>query len=507
MPILTFFGEVAALITPLTLLVLFAATTLGILVGALPGLTATMGIALLTGITYGLDTRMALVVLMGIYVGAIYGGTFPAIMLNIPGTASAAATTLDGHPLALRGEGAQAKGFATVGSFVGAIFGLLILMTLAPFISQFGLRFTSVEYTLLALFGILICGSLTSQDLPLKGWIAGMLGILLSTVGVDPLHGYGRFTFGTAALLTGIAFVPAMIGVFGIPQIIQAMKPAAEDRQVITESGRILPRWSAFRKMLPLCLRSGAIGTAVGAIPGVGEDIASWSAYDLARRTSRHPEKFGQGSYEGLVAAETGNNSAIGGALIPLLTLAVPGSPPTAVLLGALWLHGVRPGPLLATEAPEFIHQIGAILLLAGVAMAICGLLLTRVVARILTVPREIFMPIIAVLCVMGAYALNFNRLDVWVMLGIGLIFYLLTEMRYPAAPLVLGLILGPILDENFRRALAVHDGSLLPFVTRPIAVVFLAAIGLTILSQTPLWKRLRGSIICAVSGGRRSAV
>lgn len=493
MPLLNFLQEVASLIRPVTLAALFGATTLGIIVGALPGLTATMGIALLTGITYGLDTEMALVVLMGLYVGAIYGGTFPAIMLNIPGTASAAATTLDGYPLALRGEGAQAKGLATVGSLIGTIFGLLILMTLAPFISNFGLRFTSVEYTLLALFGIVICGSLTAEDLPIKGWIAGMIGILLATVGIDPIHGYGRFTFGSAALLTGVAFVPAMIGVFGIPQILRTMKASAEERQVVTESGRVLPRWREVRRMLPLCLRSGAVGTAIGAIPGVGEDIASWTAYDLARRTSKTPEAFGKGSYEGVVAAETGNNSAIGGALIPLLTLAVPGSPPTAVLLGALWLHGVRPGPMLATESPDFIHQIGAILLLAGFAMAICGLTLTRVVAKVLTVPREMFMPIIAVLCVMGAYALNFNLLDVQVMLGLGLIYYLLTEMKYPAAPLVLGLILGPILDENLRRALSVHQGSLLPFVTRPVALIFVIAIVLAIASQTPLWKRLWG--------------
>jgi putative tricarboxylic transport membrane protein len=490
---LSFFREVAELLEPVTLLVLFAATAVGILVGALPGLTATMGIALLTGITYGLSTELALVILMGIYVGAIYGGTFPAIMLNIPGTASSAATTLDGYPLALRGEGAQAKGFATVGSFVGAVFGLLILMTFAPVISGFALRFTSVEYALLALFGIVICGSLTAEDLPLKGWIAGMLGVLISTVGVDPLHGYGRFTFGTAALLTGIAFVPAMIGVFGIPQILRTMKDPHGAREVITESGRVLPRWADFRRMIPLSLRSGAVGTAIGAVPGVGEDIASWSAYGLARRTSRKPELFGKGSYEGVVAAETGNNSAIGGALIPLLTLAVPGSPPTAVLLGALWLHGVRPGPLLATESPDFIHQIGAILLLASVAMLVCGLLLTRVVARLLTVPREMFMPIIAVLCVMGAYALNFNLLDVRVMLGLGLIFYLLTEMKYPAAPLVLGLILGPILDENLRRAISVHDGSLLPFVTRPIALLFLLAIVVSVVAQTSLWARFRG--------------
>jgi putative tricarboxylic transport membrane protein len=259
------------------------------------------------------------------------------------------------------------------------------------------------------------------------------------------------------------------------------------------------------RAMLPLSLRSGAIGAGVGAITGVGEDIAAWSAYDVARRTSKNPEAFGKGSYEGVIAAETGNNAAIGGALIPLLTLAVPGSPPTAVLLGALWLHGVRPGPLLSSEFPDFIHQIGAILLLASVAMTICGLLLTRVVARLLSIPRESFMPVIAVLCVIGSYALNFNLLDVWVMLGLGLIYYLMTEMKFPAAPFVLGLVLGPILDENLRRALTVHSGSLLPFVTRPIALLFVIGILLSILTQSRWWRERKWGRGRGVEGGESS--
>jgi putative tricarboxylic transport membrane protein len=348
-----------------------------------------------------------------------------------------------------------------------------------------------VEYALLALFGILICGSLTAQDLPIKGWIAGMLGVLLSTVGVDPLHGYGRFTFANPMLWTGIALVPAMIGVFGIPQIIRTMQSPTESRLVLRDRGRVLPRWNDFKKLLPLSLRSGAIGTGIGAVPGVGEDIGSWVAYDVARRTSRNPEQFGKGSYEGVVAAETGNNAAVGGALVPLLTLAVPGSPPAAVLLGALWLHGIRPGPMLSLESPGFIYEVGAIMLLATLAMVVCGLLLTRIVARALEISREYFMPVIAVLCVVGAYAINFSLFDVWMMLTLGLIYFLFTGMKYPAAPLVLGLILGPLLDENLRRALQVHEGSLLPFVTRPIALILVVAIVLSIASQTSLWKRL----------------
>ncbi len=492
MEIVTFFKEVLALLTPMTLLIFAGATVLGILVGALPGLTATLAIALLTGVTYGLDTQAALIVLLGIYVGAIYGGSFTAIMLNIPGTASAAATAMDGYPLALKGEGGRAKGYATVGSLMGTIFGLIILMALAPWISRLALRFTAVEFSLLALFGILICGSITSQDWPIKGWIAGVLGILLSTVGIDPLHGYARFTFETPMLLTGIALVPAMIGVFGIPQIIRTMKTPDAKHVVIAESGRILPTWKDFKKLIPASLRSGAVGTSIGAIPGVGEDIASWGSYGVARKLSKHPEEFGKGSYEGVLAAETGNNAAIGGALIPLLTLAVPGSPPTAVLLGALWLHGIRPGPMLAVESPGFIYQIGAMLLVAACIMSAWGLLLTRVVAKALSIPRGIFMPIIAVLCVIGAYSLNLSLFDVWIMLGIGLIYYLLTEMKYPAAPLILGLILGPLLDENLRRALTVHDGSLLPFMTRPFALLFLLAIIISLGSRTSWWKRLR---------------
>lgn len=492
MGIVNLITELFRLMSLETVLLLAAATSLGMIIGALPGLTATMGIALLTGITYGMDTTLAIVVLMGIYVGAIYGGSFSAIMLNIPGTGSAAATALDGFPLAQQGLGARAKGYATVASFFGTVAGMVALVTIAPLISRMALSFTSFEFTLLAVMGLLICGSLTATDLPVKGWIAAVLGVLLSTVGIDELHGYGRFTYGRALLMTGIAFVPAMIGVFGIPQIITAMKSAQVKFTIPRDAQRLLPPFKDFVKMLPNAIRSGLIGIGIGAIPGVGEDVAAWMAYDVAKRTSKEPEKFGKGAFEGVMAAETANNAAIGGAIIPLLTLGIPGSPPAAILLGALLLHGIRPGPLLTFEFPNFLAEMSAILVAAAAMMVVCGLLLNRVIAWVLTIDSALLMPIVGVLSVMGAYALNFRIFDLYVMVVLGLIYYLLTEMKYPVAPLVLGLILGPLLDVNLRRALLVSNGSLAPFVTRPVSAVLLAVIVLMLLSQAGVIGKIR---------------
>ncbi|HOV37093.1 MAG TPA: tripartite tricarboxylate transporter permease [Spirochaetales bacterium] len=487
-----FLGYLGTIVTsPFTLLLLFGATILGIIFGALPGLTATLGVALLTTLTYSLDTGPALVALLGIYVGAVYGGSYGSIMINIPGTAAAAATALDGYPKALRGEAGVAIGLTTTVSFIGTIVGMFFVVIFTPLISFLALQFTSFEFFLLAFFGILISGSISTPDLVQKGWLAGFIGLFLAIVGRDPLQFYPRFTLGFPQLDGGIEVVPVLIGAFGIPQIIQVLK----DRFVTAQAqqvGKIIPSWGKIIHNLPHIIRSALIGVGIGAVPGIGEDIAAWVSYGTAKNTSKHPEQFGTGCDEGIIASETANNACIGGAMIPLLSLGIPGSPPAAMLLGALLLHGIAPGPMLHIEQPTFVFQVSAILLMASVAMYVCGILLAPQVVKLLRVPPALFMPIVAVLCLIGSYALGLKIFNLYLMVPIGIVAYYMGELGYPIPPLVIGVILGTMADENLRRALMVSQGSFLPFFTRPVSIILLIVILVTVVTSTATFKAFK---------------
>ena len=486
-------GNLVALITPVNVLLFIVCSMAGIVFGCLPGLTASIGIALLTGLTYGADTDTALVMLMSIYVGAIYGGSISAVLIGIPGTGSAAATVLDGHPLALRGEGAEALSAATIASFAGTVFGIVCLALFTPLLLKISLSFTSVEYTLLAIFGITICGTLTSAGKPIKGWISGFIGLYISSIGLDPIFSYPRFTMGQKGLLGGINLVPAMIGLFGVPAVFNALseRDSAKSSANINKQ-KTIGLVAILKKYWVLILRSGVIGAFVGTIPGVGEDVAAWISYDTAKKTSKAPEMFGKGSYEGVIAAETANNACIGGAMIPLLSLGVPGSGPCAVLLGALTLHGIRTGPMLARNNPDFILKISAILIVAALFMRFGGMLFSRFAPKVLSIPTFILMPVVASLCVIGSYAIYVTKIDIYVMFVIGILGYAMDRMKYPTAPAVLGIILGTMLDSNLRRALIGSNGSLAGFVTRPIALVVLVLILVSLLLQTPIFQKRR---------------
>ena len=457
------------------------ATLLGIVVGALPGLTATLGVALMTTLTFKMAADDAILILICMYVGAIYGGSRSAILLNIPGTPANAATTLDGFPLARRGEAGRAMGIATTGSFLGTLIGIFFLATIAPVLAEFALKFGAFEFFWLAVFGIVISGHLTALDDPLKGWIAGFLGLLVAMIGQEGIHAYPRFAYGSTDLAGGIGLLPALVGAFGFSEVLIVMKQRAAE-VVRTATDRVIPRLADIARYWRTVIRSGVIGTGMGIIPGVGEDLGAWASYAAARRASKEKAQFGRGSIEGLMAAETGNNAAVPGAIIPVLTLAVPGSAPAAVLLAAMFIHGVRPGPLIMIEFPTFISEVVAMMLLASAGILIYGLLLTRPLLYVLAVPRERLMPVIFVLCTIGSFAIASRLFDVWVMLAFGLIGFVLREMRYPMAPLVLGLVLGDILDKSLRRGLVLTDGSLGPFFTRPISLVLWATILITVL-------------------------
>jgi putative tricarboxylic transport membrane protein len=481
------FGELV--VQPVNVLMLFGSVILGIIFGATPGLTATLGVALLTTLTYGMNQGTAMIALLGIYVGGVYGGSYSSILINIPGTAAAAATALDGYPLAKQGKGGVALGLTTTASAIGTFVGMLFVVSMSPIISSLALQFTSFEFFLLAFFGIIISGTLTSPDVAYKGWIAGFLGLFLAVIGRESLQFYARFTFGFSQLEGGIEVVPVLIGAFGIPQIIQVLKDKFRPKEM-EKFERILPEFRTIAKHARHILRSALIGVGIGAVPGIGEDIAGWVSYGAAKNSAKEPEKFGKGSYEAVVSTETANNACIGGAMIPLLNLGVPGSPPAAMLLGALMLHGIAPGPMLRIDSPGFIEQITAILLLASIAMWVAGMLLAKQVVKVLKIPPALFMPIIGVLMVIGSYALGTKVINLYLMLPIGIIAYFLTEMGYPIAPLVIGVILGPMADSNLRRALMVSQGSFAPIFTRPVALILFIVIVLTVLSQFPFYKR-----------------
>ncbi len=479
-----------------TLINVVWATELGIIIGMLPGLTATMGVALLTTLTYTMAPSDAILILICMYVGSIYGGSRSAILLNIPGTPANAATTIDGFPLAKAGKAGHAIGIATTGSFLGSMIGMLFLAVFTPMIGNVALSFQSYEFVWFAIFGIIICGNLTAPKDPLKGWIAGFIGLFVAMIGMEGIHAYIRFSFGSTNLSGGIALIPAMVGTFGFAEIMSVMRHTKVE-VVKNEIGRILPKPREVFKYWKTIIRSGVVGTFIGAIPGVGEDIAAWVSYDLAKRSAKPEEKalFGKGSVEGLLASETGNNACVPGAIIPVLTLAIPGSAPAAVLLGAMLIHGVRPGPLIMVEAPTFVYEVIAMVLIATVAMFVLGLTMVRPLTKVLQVPRQKLMPIVFILCVVGSFAIQSRLFDVGIMIFFGVLGFILREMDYPMAPLVLGIILGDILDKNLRRSLILSNGDISPFFTRPICLGLFLLTMLIVLSRAKWVKELFGKI------------
>jgi putative tricarboxylic transport membrane protein len=461
-----------------------------------------MGVALLVTLTYKMAPEQAILTLMCVYLGAIYGGSRTAILLNIPGTPANAAATLDGHPLALQGKAGLAMGLATSASTLGTIVGIFFLGLIGPLLSEVALRFGSYEFFWLALFGVIISGQMSGSDTPLKGYIAGIIGLLVAMIGMESLHAYQRFTFGIPQLSAGIDIIPAMVGAFGLAEILSQIKSRNKAR-VASVNDRVVPRLKEIFVHWRTIIRSGIIGTFVGIIPGVGEDVGAWSSYAAAKRLSKKPEEYGKGSQEGLIAAETGDNAVVSAAMIPTLTLALPGSAAAAVLIAAMYIHGIRPGPMLMIENAAFLYQVIGMLLLATFANLIFGLSLTKVFIRIVTVPQERLMAVIAVLCVVGSFAVTQRMFDVYVMLAFGVIGFLLREMKYPMAPLVLGIVLGDLLDLNLRRGLGLTNGDWTPFFTRPISAALCAIVVLTILMSIPAVSRKMKDLFGGLSSTR----
>src|SRR5688572_6898993 len=391
------------------------ATLLGILIGCMPGLSATLGIALMTTVPIKMAPTDAILILICVYVGAIYGGSRTAILLNIPGTAANAAACLDGFALAQKGQAGRAMGIATTGSVVGSLFGVVCLALFTPSLGEIALSFGAFEFFWLGVFGVMMTGSLTGDD-ALKGWIMGFLGLFAAQIGQEGIHAFNRFTFGSNDLASGISLIPALIGAFGFAEIL-AVLTAPPAKPVVNSVDSVLPRLADVLRYWKTVLRSGVIGVYVGILPGVGEDMAAWSSYAAAKRASKEKEKFGKGSIEGLIAAETGDNASIPGGIIPALALAIPGSAPAAVLLAAMIIHGVRPGPMLMIENPQFVYDVVAMNVYATIAMLFFGLFLVRPLLMVLLIPRTVIMPLIFVLCAVGSFAIASRLFDVYTML------------------------------------------------------------------------------------------
>ncbi|MEY2800484.1 MAG: hypothetical protein RL513_68 [Pseudomonadota bacterium] len=471
--------SIAGFCTPEVIAYALLSCLVGVVMGALPGLTATMALALMTTLTLKLPPNQALLILICTYVGAIYGGSRSAILLNIPGTPASAASCLDGYALARQGLAGRAMGIATTGSVMGTLIGMFFLAAFTPVLGGMALKFGAYEFFWLALFGVIIAGTLTGDD-PLKGWIAGIAGLFIAGIGQEPQYGFERFSYGVRDLAGGISLVPALVGAFGFAELLTAIR----ERQApvkISAFDTVIPRLGDVLKYWRTILRSGLIGTAVGVVPGVGEDVAAWSSYAAAKRASQEKEQYGKGSVEGLMAAETGDNACVPGAVIPVLTLAIPGSAPAAVLMAAMIIHGIKPGPMIMVENPTFVYDVVAMMLFATIGILIYGLVLTKALVQVLRVPQHMLVPIIFVLCAVGSFAIAGRMFDVYVMLAFGILGYFLRQFGYPMAPLVLGIVLGDLLEKNLRRALILSDGDLTPFFTRPISAVVAAMIFATI--------------------------
>jgi putative tricarboxylic transport membrane protein len=478
-----------------TILAIFGGVSIGIFFGAIPGLTIVMAVALTLPFAFKLEPLTAISLLLAVYVGAIYGGSIAAILLNTPGTPASACTALDGFPLTKKGKAGKALQMANWASCVGDLISTLVVIMICPLLANIALYFGSPEYFALIIFAISIIAGVAGKSL-IKGLISGALGFLVAMVGIDPVAGFGRFDFGSLQLLKGFSFVPLLIGIFAIPEVIlqlnrsRTMKGKA--RITIIESldltGNRLT-WSEFKGSFRHMLRGGIIGLMLGIIPGLGPTPSSFVSYERAKRSSKNPEEFGNGSLEGVAAAEAGNNGVNGATLVPLLTLGIPGDIITAVMLGAFMIFGLRPGPLFFIQHIRLIFGLFCALIMCDIALRLVGMLFIRYAQKVTTgIPTSIIFPAVVVLCVFGTYSINNSIFDVLTMLVFGMLGYVMAIFEMSAIPFVIAFVLAPMLENGLQRSLMISDGNPLIFFKSPIAVFFFTLTTLSILSLSKGW-------------------
>jgi putative tricarboxylic transport membrane protein len=495
-------------LSPTLLLISAGGVVLGIIWGALPGLSTTMVMMLLIGLSAGLPLDVALAFMLGVYNGSTFGGAVSAVLINIPGTPDSIPTMMEGYPLAKQGKGGEALGLAITASFLGNWVGIVLLVVCLPVILAIALNFKSWEMFLLAIIGISICGTMSSGSVPLKGWITGWMGMLAAFVGYDAIHGVARFTYDVPALYDGISYVAILIGMFGLTEVLRAL-PQREGSGIPERIGRTTPSLGILARYMPAAFRSGLIGMVTGAIPGAGANIAAFLSYDIGRRRAKPEEraKWGKGSYEGIVCAEVANNANMGGGMLPTLTLGIPGNAPAAALLAALQLKNVVLGPTIEVDHPGLIAFIYALLIVANMMTWVAALLLIKPCVKLFQLPHSLLLALVVPICVIGAYAVRNDMSDVWMMLVAAFVGYAFYVFRFPSAPVVLGVILAPLADENLRRALLLFDNNGLEFFARQymghalvlvIAGVFLEGV------LRERRSRRRAAALAAGAGGER---
>ena len=479
---------------PFLIVLVGIGTFAGVYIGAIPGISGTMAISLLVSLTFGWPVNQAMAIMVGVFVGVVYGAARPAILLNIPGGPSAVATGLDGYPLAKQGLAGKAMGLSAISSFFGTFAGIIALAAFAPPIASIAMRFRSVDYLMLAFMGLMMAGSLGSKTI-MRGILTGAIGLFIGTIGIDPQTAVRRFTFDIRHLNAGVDFIVAMVGLFGASEVLQQIADK-KSRPIKQDVKKIVPSWRESIKHFPLTIRSSIIGVMVGVLPGAGGDIAALLAYDQAKRSVKNPTApFGKGAVEGVIAPETANSAAVGGAFIPMLTIGIPGDAVTAVLISAMFIHGLRPGPGFMAAFPQFYWMIIALLILASVFLLAAGLTGIKIFTKIVEVPKGILMPIVLILSVIGSFAMRNNVNDIVWMFGFGVLGYLLKRFDYPIAPIILGLILSTLFESNFRRAVML-DGSIpaifVGILRSPISILLFVLIIFLMITQTNLYRNWR---------------
>lgn len=480
---------------PYNIGLIIAGVLIGVLVGALPGLSSPMAIALLIPFTIGLSPVAAVSMMAALYCAGTFGGSITAILINAPGAPPAAATALDGYPMAKRGEAGRALGIAAFSSVVGGIISLVIFLFAAPLLAKIALSFTPAEYFALAIFALSMLASISGRS-SLRNLISGAVGVLLATVGVHLTTGIERFTFGIPELSEGIGFVPVLIGLFAVAELLNQSATVHRAVERIRADVMRLPSMADIKRIFWTIIRSSGIGTFIGILPAEGATVAAIMGYNEAKRWSKRKDEFGTGIPEGIAGPEAANNAATGGAMVPTLALGIPGSASTALILAALVMHGLKPGPHLLNETPEFLYAIFGAMLIANLAFLVIGFFGARLFAQITLIPRTFLWPAVFVFSMIGAYASASSFFDVWVMLIAGLVGFFMLRHGFAPAPLIMGLILGKIVEESFSQAMIIHDNSLISMLERPLVLVFFA---LTVLSLAgpalgAMIRRWRGS-------------
>jgi putative tricarboxylic transport membrane protein len=470
------------ILNPVSIMLILVSVLLGVLVGALPGLSSTMAVALLLPFTLGLDPVVAIAMMAALYCAGTFGGSITAILINAPGAPPAVATALDGYPLAQRGEAGRALGIAAISSVAGGILSLFIFIVTAPLLAAVALSFRPQEYFALTLFGLSMLAAISGKS-SLRNLIAGFFGVMVSMVGIHLVTGVERFTFGTSFLYDGIDFVPVLIGIFAISEMLKQSQAGDVVMERIRSVAVRLPSRDDLRRIWKTILRSTGIGTIIGILPAEGTTVAAIMGYNEAKRWSKHPEEFGKGSIEGIAGPEAANNAGTSGAMVPTLALGIPGSGTTAVILAALIMHGFRPGPFLMRETPEILYAIFVAMLIANVAFLVIGLLGAKVFSMVTLIPRTFLWPSVFCFAVVGSFAYQQQMFDVWIMLIAGLIGFFALRHGFGPAPFVMGLVLGDLIEKNWSQSMIIFDSDWTRFFESPVANLFFALTFLSLAS------------------------